>query len=338
MAPVPKVMKAVLINKTGGTEVLEYKTDVPVPTPIDGNILVKNDLVGVNFIDTYFRTGLYPAPQFPYMLGREAEGTVVATGNENTHGIKVGDRVAYLCESGAYAEYTSAMSSKAVKLPDTLAFKKPGVGAATLLQGLTAVTLIRESYPVQKGDWILVHAAAGGTGLLLCQLLRAIGAHTIGTASTDAKLKLASANGVAHTINTTTTDAAGIKARVLELTNGVGVAAVFDGVGKATFDLSLDCLARKGTLVSFGNASGAVPPFTIGRLTAKNAKVLRPTMVNYIVTQEEWDGYVKELFDFIEGGFEVSIHETIPLSEVKRAQEDLEGRKTTGKVLLDPSK
>ncbi|KAI0113959.1 hypothetical protein GGR51DRAFT_504980 [Nemania sp. FL0031] len=332
MAPVPKTMKAVYISKTGGTEVLEYKTDVPVPTPIDGNILVKNDFVGVNFIDTYFRSGLYPAPQFPYILGREGEGTIVAVGDGDVLDFKVGDKVVYMGDS-AYAEYTSTPASRALKVPSSF---KPGTAAASLLQGLTALTLVREAHHVQKGDWVLVHAAAGGTGLLLCQLLRAIGANTIGTVSTPEKAELATAAGAAHIINYSHED---VKERVLALTEGKGCIAIFDGVGKATFDLSLACVARKGTMVSFGNASGAVPPFTINRLTAKNARLLRPTLFNYVTTREEFTGYTEELFGFIEkDGLNVRVHEVYPLTEIKRAQEDLEGRKTTGKLLIDPSK
>lgn len=194
--------------------------------------------------------------------------------------------------------------------------------------------MIRESYAVQKGDWILVHAAAGGVGLWLCQLLKAVGARTIATASTQEKLDLAKQHGAEVLINYSHED---VKAKVMEVTNDQGVAAVYDGVGKATFDLSLDCLARKGTLASFGNASGAVPPFTIARLSAKNAKLLRPTLFNYLVTREEFDHYVNELFVFMKDNkLDVRIHETYPLSEAGRAHEDLEGRKTTGKLLLKP--
>lgn len=255
------------------------------------------------------------------------------TGASNLNGLKVGDKVVIWMSSNTYAEYTAAPADKVVKIPEGLA---PKVGAAAFLQGLTALTLVRESYPVQKGDWILVHAAAGGTGLWLCQLLRAIGANTIGTASTAEKVALASKAGATHVINYSHED---VKAKVLELTGGKGVAAVFDGVGQATFDLSLECLARKGSMVSFGNASGAVPPFTLSRLSAKNAKLLRPTLFNYIVTREEVDSYSTELFNFIaKENIDVRIHEVYPLSEVARAHEDLQGRKTTGKLLLDPSK
>ncbi|KAI1828040.1 hypothetical protein F4861DRAFT_240333 [Xylaria intraflava] len=331
MSSVPSTMKGIHIAKTGGVEVLEHKTDIPVPTPTDGNILVKNDFIGVNFIDTYFRSGLYAAPNFPYVLGREAEGTVVAVGGGDIFGFKVGDRVVYQ-SSNTYAEYTSTPAAWAYKVPASF---PPGKAAASLLQGLTALTLVREAHHVNKGDWILVHAAAGGTGLFLCQLLKAIGANTIGTASTPEKVELAKQNGATHVINYSHED---VKARVDELTGGKGCIAIFDGVGKATFDLSLSCLALKGSMISFGNASGAVPPFTIARLTEKNARLMRPTLFNYVGTREAFTGYTEELFSFLEkDDFNVRVHEIYPLSEVKRAHLDLEGRKTTGKLLLDPS-
>ncbi|KAK0828637.1 NADPH:quinone reductase [Friedmanniomyces endolithicus] len=332
MASLPTKMKGVIIEKTGGTEVLQYKTDLPVPSPGDGQVLVKNDYVGVNFIDTYFRTGLYPAPKYPYILGREAEGTVVKAGSGELYGLKEGDKVLMLSE-GTYAEYTAANAVKAVKVKDGLEAKG---GAAALLQGLTALTLIREAHPVKKGDWVLVHAAAGGTGLWLVQLLKAVGANIIGTASTQEKVDLARKAGAEHMINYSHED---VKSKVMELTKDAGCIAVFDGVGKTTFDLSLDCLARKGSLASFGNASGAVPPVTIGRLSAKNARLMRPTLFNYIATREEFEHYVDELMDFItEDKLDARIHETYALSDVARAHNDLEGRKTTGKLLLDPSK
>lgn len=332
MASVPSTQKGVIIEKTGGTEVLQHKTDLPVAALVEGQILVKNDYIGVNFIDTYFRTGLYPAPHFPYILGREAEGTIVKTGGGELYGLKEGDRVVWMGE-GAYTEYTAIPAAKAVKIPEGLA---PKVAAASLLQGLTALTLVREAYHVNKGDWVLVHAAAGGTGLWLVQLLHSIGANTIGTASTQAKVDLALKAGATHVINYSHED---VKQKVSELTGGKGVAAVFDGVGKSTFDLSLEVLARKGSMISFGNASGAVPPFNIARLSAKNARLMRPTVMNYITNREELDYYSKELFNFIiKDGLDARIHEVYPLSEVARAHSDLEGRKTTGKLLLDPSK
>ncbi|KAK5165188.1 NADPH:quinone reductase [Saxophila tyrrhenica] len=330
---IPKTMKGVIIEKNGGTDVLQYKTDLPVPEPKEGQLLVKNDFVGINFIDTYFRTGLYPPPHFPYILGREGEGTIASTGpGGELYGMKAGDRVVWMAE-GAYAEYTAVNAKTAFKLPSGVGEK---VGAAAFLQGLTALTLIREAHHVKKGDWVLVHAAAGGTGLWLCQLLKAVGANTIGTASTKEKVDLASKAGATHMINYSEAD---VKSKVMELTNNAGCIAVFDGVGKSTFDLSLECVARLGSMISFGNASGAVDPVTISRLSPKNVRLMRPTLFNFLVTREEFEHWSNELFDFVvKAGLDVRIHETYPLSEVKRAQEDLQGRRSTGKLLLDPSK
>ncbi|KAH8812597.1 hypothetical protein F5884DRAFT_820433 [Xylogone sp. PMI_703] len=330
----PKTMKGVVIEKTGGVEVLQYKTDLPVPTPGEGQVLVKNDFIGINYIDTYFRSGLYPAPQLPLILGREAEGHVAALGPTKTD-LVVSDRVVYLPPNTAYAEYTLAPLIHTARVPEGV---PPGIAAASLLQGLTALTLIRESYPVKKGDWILVHAAAGGVGLWLCQLLKAVGARTIGTASTPEKIQLAKDNGAEFMINYRLEGEEGdVVKKVNELTGGAGVAAVFDGVGKDTFEIDLQVVARKGTLVSFGNASGTVPPFTINRLSPKNIKLLRPMLFPYITLREEFDQYTTDLFRFItEGKIKVHVHETYPLEEVGRAHTDLEGRKTTGKLLLKP--
>ena len=278
---------------------------------------------------SYLRSGLYPAPSFPYMLGRESSGTILSTGTGNVYSLKAGDRVAVLSQK-TYAQYTAAPSMYCHKIPDAISTKD---AAAALLQGMTALTLIRESYHVQKGDWILVHAAAGGTGLWLIQLLKAIGAHIIGTCSTS-KIDLVKSHGVDVVIDYTKED---VVQKVKEATNSNGCQAVYDGVGKATFDISLECLARKGTLVSFGNASGAVPPVTISRLSAKNVKLLRPMFFSYITTREEYEQYAGELFEFmIKNKIDVRVHEIYPLKDVMRAHEDLEGRKTTGKLLLKP--
>jgi NADPH2:quinone reductase len=278
---------------------------------------------------SYFRTGLYPAPK-PEILGREAEGKIVATGPGNVYNLKVGDYVAWLGTS-SYAEYTACPADKAILVPSGV---KPGLASASLLQGLTALTLIREACPVQKGEWVLVHAAAGGVGLWLCQLLKAVGARVIGTASTPAKIELAKANGAEFMINYSHEN---VVDKVNEITNGQGVPAVFDSVGASTFEDSMKIVARKGTMVSFGNASGAVPPFPIARLSAKNVKILRPTLFNYIYTREEYEKYAKELFGFIaDGKVNVKVHETYPLQEVARAHTDLEGRKTTGKLMMKP--
>jgi len=332
MAPIPKTMKGVEIETTGGPEVLQYKTDLPVPTPKEGQILVKNAYAGINYIDTYFRTGLYPAPK-PEILGRDAEGEVVAVGPGNVYGLKVGDYVVWM-GSGSYAEFSAAPAEKAVKVPKGLS---PGQACAAILQGLTALTIVRESYTVQKGDWILIHAAAGGVGLWLCQILKAIGAHTIGTASTADKIALAKENGAEHMVNYHEDGLEAVVKEVKKLTDGKGVAAVFDSVGKTTFDISLECLARKGTFVSFGNASGAVPPLTIARLSAKNIKILRPTLFQYIVTREEFETYADELFDMmLKDNMAARVHKEYPLADVQQAHKDLEGRVTTGKLLLIP--
>ncbi|ESZ95208.1 hypothetical protein SBOR_4407 [Sclerotinia borealis F-4128] len=326
---IPQTMKGVLIEKTGGVEVLDYRTDLPVPIPKEGEVLVRNEFVGVNYIDTYFRTGLYPSPK-PEILGREAEGTLVSLGPSTSapSNLQIGNRVVYMSTS-TYAEYTSVPASKIHSIPSSLS---PGIAAASLLQGLTALTLIREAYHVQRDDWILVHAAAGGVGLWLCQLLRVVGAKVIATASSKEKLELARVNGATVGINNKEED---IVKRVLEITRGEGVKAVFDSVGKDTFEGDLEVTARKGTVVSFGNASGAVPPFLISKLSAKNLKVLRPTLFGYIATREEFERYTSELFDFIvKDKLNVRIHEIYPLEEVGRAHQDIEGRGTTGKLLL----
>ncbi|KAE9965945.1 hypothetical protein EG328_009290 [Venturia inaequalis] len=325
----PKSMEAIIIEKTGGTEVLQFKTDVSLPDPKEGEVLVKNEYVGVNFIDTYFRSGLYPAPNLPYILGRESSGVIQKLGSGNTHSLAVGDRVVAL-SSTTYAQYTAAPSQTVYKLPSSVSTSD---AAAGLLQGLTALTLIREAHLVKSGDWVLVHAAAGGVGLLLIQLLKAVGAKVIATCSTP-KIELVKSKGVDVVIDYSKDDFA---PKVKEVTGGAGVVAVFDGVGKATFEKSFECVARKGSMVSYGNASGAVPPFTIARLSGKNIKLIRPSLFGYLATREEFETYTKELLEFIEQGkLDIKIHEIYPLKDAARAQEDLEGRRTTGKLLLKP--
>ncbi|KAK2624496.1 hypothetical protein QTJ16_006446 [Diplocarpon rosae] len=328
---IPKTMKGVLIERTGGVDVLQYKTDLPVPVPKEGEVLVKNDFIGINYIDTYFRSGLYPSPK-PEILGREAEGTVVSVGpSGDLQNLKVGDRVVWMGVA-AYAEYSATPAAKAHLVPSAI---PPGVAAASILQGLTALTLIREAYLVKRGDWVLVHAAAGGVGLWLCQLLKAVGARTIGTASTAEKIELAKKNGAEFMVNyKEETDFVG---KVKEITGGAGVKVVLDSTGKDQFDNDLEVVERKGIVVSYGNSSGAVPPLAISRLAGKNITVLRPTLFNYIYTRQEFEKYTAELFDFIiKDKLNVRIHETYPLAEIARAHTDLEGRKTTGKLLVKP--
>ncbi|KAL8700200.1 MAG: hypothetical protein Q9224_001080 [Gallowayella concinna] len=332
MAPVPKMMKAVQIDKTGGTEVLQYK-DLAVPTPKDNEVLIKNEFIGVNYIDTYFRTGLYPNPK-PMVLGREASGTIAALGSQvpNSLSFSNGDPVVYMGVS-AYAEYTVCPAEKVLKIPDGITLSD---ACASFLQGLTALTLVEETHKVQSGDWVLVLAATGGVGGWLCQILRAKGAKTIGTVGSEEKVQVAKEQG-ADVIVIDRPGQGDVLKTVKDCTDGQGVAAVFDGVGKETFERSLECVARKGTVASFGNASGAVEPFLISKLSAKNAKVARPTLFNYIYTREEFEQYSAALFKLmIDRKFSVRIHETYPLKDVARAHNDIESRKTMGKLLLKP--
>lgn len=250
----PKTMCGVLIEKTGGTEVLQYRTDLPVPTPKEGEVLVKNDIIGINYIDTYFRSGLYPSPK-PEILGREAAGHVVALG-PGVDGFSKSDRVVWVGSRG-YAEYTAAPAAKSIKIPDAITTSD---ACAAILQGLTALTLVEEAHKVEKGDWVLVLAASGGVGGWLCQILRAKGAHTIATVGSLGKVQVAKESGAEIVLVEGQAD---VQEEIMQKTGGEGVIAVFDGVGKSTFDRSLEVIARKGTVVSFGNASGAVEPFAI---------------------------------------------------------------------------
>ena len=243
---IPATMKAVQIQSTGGVDVMEYKTDVPVPTLAAGQVLVRNEHAGVNYIDTYYRTGLYKAPSFPYTLGREAAGQVVAA-HESVTAVKPGQRVAHMGEVRAYAQYSAVAANRLVVLPDGISTR---VAAAAYLQGLTAWCLVRESANVQPGQWALVHAAAGGVGLLMVQILRSIGAKVIGTAGSEEKRALAQKNGAEWVLDSRDS----LVDKVKEITGGHGVDAIFDGVGKATFDADLEMIAMRGHLVSFGNA------------------------------------------------------------------------------------
>lgn len=319
-------MKAVQISKNGGVEALEY-VDVPVPKLADGQILVKNHFAGVNFIDTYFRSGLYKAPHLPLVLGREGAGEVIDA-HSSVSSIPVGSRVVFMGTYHTYAEFSAVAARDAVVLPDGVSTE---TAAAAYLQGLTAWTFIREAGEVKAGQWVLVHAAAGGVGSLLVQMLRAVGARTIGTASTEEKLALARKNGAEFTVNSHDD----LVAKVKEITGGHGVDVIFDGVGKATFDDDIEMIAQKGHLVSFGNASGAVPPVNILRLTPKCIRLMRPVVNGYLSDREGLEKYTNELFEMITSGkLDIAIHEVYPLKDVARAHQDLEGRKTTGKLVI----
>lgn len=254
----PTTQRAIQISRTGGPDVLEYHTSLPVPTPGPGQVLVKNNLCGINFIDTYFRTGLYPSPK-PEILGREGAGTIVAVGPD-VNNFQIGDRVAWL-NTGGYAEYSLAPAEKrVVRIPEGVSDEQ---ALSVLLSGITTLSLVKEAYPVQPGDWILVHAAAGGAGYLMTQMLKDIGAKVIGTAGGPEKVELVKGLGADVVIDYKSPDGAKWLDKVMEVTGGEGVAAVYDSVGKDTWEDSIKAVKRKGTMVFFGNASGPVPPLNI---------------------------------------------------------------------------
>ncbi|ODV63311.1 NADPH:quinone reductase [Ascoidea rubescens DSM 1968] len=329
---IPKTNKVVLIRENGGPEVIRYEEDYPIPALNDDEILINNKYAGINFIEAYFRNGLYPCEK-PYVLGREASGIVSAAG-KNVSGFSVGDKVAYL-SPGTFAEFTKINPNinKIIKLPIDSTDQQLKLYGSSLVQGLTTLTFVNEAYNVQPNDYILVHAAAGGCGLLFTQLITNLKhANIIATASTQEKLDLVKSYGAKYLINSSTEN---IAEKVLEITNGKGVQAVFDGIGKDTFEISLASLARKGTFVSFGNASGAVPPLVINRLSAKNVKILRPTVFGYITDKSEWDLYSSQLIDLIKTNqLKFNITKVYPLKNYRQAAEDLEGRRTTGKLTL----
>lgn len=323
-------MHAIEVREHGGPEVLR-PTELDDPAPGEGELLVRVAAAGVNFIDTYKRGGLYPTPT-PFVPGEEGAGTVVAAG-AGVAGFAVGDRVAWTGAPGGYAQLATVPAAIAVAVPAGL---DDQLAAAALLQGMTAHYLTTASHPVQPGDTVLVHAAAGGTGLLVTQLARARGGRVIGTVSTAAKEELARAAGADEVIRYT--EVPDLAARVRELTGGDGVAAVYDGVGATTFDASLASLRRRGTLVVFGAASGPVPPVDLQRLNAAGSVfVTRPKLGDHVATREELAWRAGEVLDAVRAGtLTLRIGATYPLADASRAHEDLQGRRTTGKLLLLP--
>ncbi len=322
-------MKAIRMRQNGGPEVLRYE-DVEEPVPGEGQVLVKIEAAGVNFIDVYFRTGLYPAA-LPRTPGQEAAGVVTALGpGVSDHDVRVGARVAWTGVPGAYAEYAAVPASQVVALPDGLDSK---TGAAVMLQGMTAHYLACSTYPLKRGDTCLVHAAAGGVGLLLVQIAKLRGARVIGTVSTQEKAELARGAGADEVILYTEQD---FEAEVKRLTDGAGVRVVYDSVGKTTFDKGLGCLARRGLMVLFGASSGPVPPFDLQVLNKKGALfVTRPSLAHYTVTRAELVERSSQVLLWVRmGKLRVRIGREFPLSEAAEAHRQLEGRKTTGKVLL----
>ncbi len=321
---------AIRIHQTGGPEVLTWEA-VDVPAPAAGEATVRHHAVGLNFIDTYHRTGLYPLP-LPSGIGLEGAGVVEAVGAGVTE-VKVGDRVAYAGGPvGAYAEVRNIPAHRLLKLPDAIAFD---TAAAMMLQGLTAAYLLRRTYHVQPGDAVLIHAAAGGVGLIACQWAKALGATVIGTVGSPAKAELAKAHGCDHVINYSTEN---FTQRVREITGGEGVPVVYDGVGKDTFMGSLDSLRPLGMLVTYGNASGPVPPFDVLLLSQKGSLfVTRPTIMHYTAKRADLEALGTELFDVVVSGkVRIEVNQTYPLREAAQAQRDLEARKTTGSTILRP--
>jgi NADPH2:quinone reductase len=322
--------KAIRYARTGGPEVLEY-VEVEVGEPGPGEARVRNHAIGLNFIDVYFRNGLYPAP-LPGGLGHEAAGVVEAVGEGVKH-VKPGDRVAYAARpNGAYSELRVMPAEILVKLPDEIDFE---TGAAMMLQGLTVQYLFRQTYPLNAGDTILFHAAAGGVGLIACQWARAMGVNLIGTVGSNEKAELAKSHGAAHVINYNTED---VVQRVLEITKGAKVPVVYDSVGKDTFIRSLDCLAPRGLMVSFGNSSGAVPPFALSELVSRGSLyITRPTLQTYAAKREDLEAMAADLFQMVTSGqVRIEIHQRFPLADAAQAHIALESRRTTGKTILLP--
>lgn len=322
-------MKAIRFERTGGPEVLEL-VDVALPEPGPGQVRIRHEAIGINFIDTYHRTGLYPV-KLPCTPGGEAAGVIDAVGDGVTRH-KVGDRVAYSGGFGAYAEANVVAADRAVSIPDDVDAR---VAAAILLKGMTTEAFIHRTYPVKAGDTVLVHAAVGGVGQIMTQWLKALGAEVIATVGSPAKAEKARALGADHVILYREQDVA---AEVRRITGGKGVPVAYDSVGQDTFEGTLKSLARRGLFVSFGNASGPVPPFPPARLAQGGSLYLtRPTLFDYIVTTEELDASAKAVFDIVSSGkVKIEIGQTFALGEARAAHEALEARETVGASLLIP--
>nr|WP_294528051.1 quinone oxidoreductase [uncultured Rhodopila sp.] len=321
--------KAIRIHTNGGPEVMVWE-DVPTPEPGPGEALIKHEAIGLNFIDVYFRSGLYKAPGLPLIIGQEGAGTVLAVGPD-VKSPAVGDRVAYAGPLGGYATERVIAADRLVKLPDAISFE---TGAAMMLQGLTAQYLIRRTFAVKPGDTIVVHAAAGGVGLILCQWAQHLGATVIGVVSSEEKAELARAHGAAHTVVGHTKLAAEVK----RITGGAMVPVVYDSVGKDTFAASIDCLAPLGLMVSYGNASGPVPPVDISMLGAKGSLYLtRPTLATYTTKRSDLERIAAELFEVVGSGVvKIQVNQTFALKDAGLAHAALEARKTTGSTVLIP--
>jgi NADPH2:quinone reductase len=322
-------MKAIRVQSPGGPDVLKYE-EVPDLKPGPGQVLIKLHAIGVNFIDVYHRTGLYKLP-LPFTPGMEGSGVVESVGTDVTE-VQLGDRVAYAMTVGAYAELAVVPSRQLVKIPATMDFSS---AAAVMLQGMTAHYLTHSTYAIQPGDTILVHAAAGGAGLLIAQMAKRCGARVIGTVSTEEKARLARSAGVDEVILYTQAD---FEAEVKRLTEGKGLPVVYDSVGKTTYEKSLNCLRPRGMMVLFGQSSGAVPPIDPGILAAKGSLYLtRPSLGHYSATREELVSRADDVIGWVsKGELKLRIEKTFALSDAAEAHRELESRRTTGKLLIIP--
>ena len=322
--------KAIRVHKPGGPEVLQVE-DVPAGSPGPGEVKIRQHAIGLNYIDVYYRTGQYPVPAYPFIPGNEGAGEVMAVGSGVGDFVE-GDRVAYAGSLGGYAQERLIDQKFLVRLPKAISYE---TGAAMMLKGLTAQYLLRRTFRVKKGDTILVHAAAGGVGLILCQWAWALGANVIGTVGSAEKVGIAKKAGAKHVINYNTQD---FVARVKDITKGNLCDVVYDGVGKATFPGSLDCLSPFGMFVSYGSASGAIDAFNIGLLAQKGSLfATRPTLFTYIAKRADLDKMARELFKAVASGdVNIPVHATWPLEDVAKAHIELEARKTTGATILIP--
>jgi len=321
--------KAIRIHQNGGPEVMQWE-DVPTPEPGAGEALIKHEAVGLNYIDVYFRSGLYKAPHMPLTIGMEGAGTVIAVGPGVTN-VKAGDRVAYAGPIGGYSTQRTIAADRLVALPDAISFT---TGAAMMLQGMTAQYLLRRTHRVQPGETILVHAAAGGVGLIMCQWAKHLGATVIGVVSTAAKAELAKANGAAHVV----IGHENLPAEVKRITGGAMVPVSYDSVGKDTFNASIDSLAPLGLMASYGSASGPVPPVDIGMLGAKGSLFLtRPSLATYTAKRSDLESTAAELMDVVSKGIvKIQVNQTFPLADAAKAHIALESRQTTGSTVLLP--
>jgi len=322
--------KAIVVHELGGPEVLCWE-DVPDAQPGPGHARVRHTAIGLNYVDVYFRTGLYKSPALPFVSGQEAAGVVEAIGPDVTE-VKVGDRVAYVFVAGACAEVRNIAAARLVPLPPDIDDR---TAAAIMLKGMSAQYLLLRCGRVRRGDTILFHAAAGGVGLIFCQWAKHLGASVIGTVSTAEKARLAFENGCEHVVNYVKES---FVHRVHEITHGEGVAVAFDSVGKTTFRATLDCIRARGLMVSFGQSSGVVPPFDIALLSIKGSLYLtRPTLASYVGTRPELLETANDLFDVVRSGaVKVHISRTLPLAQAAEAHRELEARHTTGSIVLVP--